>query len=65
MEDKYFESTIIALEANHKEFTAVNLAGHDLKGGMATRNENSLLVHFLPFIEFLTFNCLFSIKTDP
>lgn len=33
MEDKYFESTILALEANHHEFTAVNLSGHDLKGG--------------------------------
>lgn len=38
MEDKYFESTVAALVANHHEFTAVNLAGHDLKGGTDEAN---------------------------
>lgn len=33
MEDKYFESTIVALLENHDEFTAVNLSGHSLHGG--------------------------------
>lgn len=40
MEDKYFESTIAALEANHHEFTAVNLAGHNLRDGMRDTNES-------------------------
>lgn len=33
MEEKYFESTVVGLEANTVEFVAVNLSGFKLHGG--------------------------------